>query len=258
MSINGRDLCLISWNVKGLNNTVKVNKVLSHLQELKGDLCFLQETHLRSSEISRIKKSWMGHYFHSRYSERARGAAIIIHRDTLFEPISSISDPNGRYIIVVGKLLNTPVVLASVYAPTWDDDKFFSKFFSDIPKFADHHLIIGGDFNQVQDIVLDRSSSKQTAITKSANALKLHAEQLGVLDPWRSKFPSSKAFSLFSHVHHTYTRIDFFLLDKRLLHNVLSCKYHSIVISDHAPTSVNINFPRGKTPIIQWRFNSLP
>lgn len=201
-----------------MNNIVKANKVISHLQELKGDICFLQETHLRKSEFSRIKKPWMGHLFHSRFSERTRGAAIIIHRDVAFEPSTVISDPNGRYVIALGKLQNSPVVLASIYAPTWDDDKFISKFFSNIPNLADHHIVIGGDFKQVQDTDLDRSSTKQSTLSKSADVLKFHANQLGLADPWRSMYPFKKAFSFFSHVHRSYTRIDFFLLDNYMTH----------------------------------------
>lgn len=256
MSVNGRNINFVSWNVKGMNNTVKASKVITHLQELKGDICFLQETHLRKSEFPRIKKPWMGHLFHSRFSERARGVAIIIHRDIAFEPSSVISDPNGRYVMALGKLQNSPVVLASVYSPNWDDDKFISNFFSNIPNFTDHHIIVGGDFNQVQDIDLDRSSNKQTTLSKSATALKFHANQLGLTDPWRTMYPSRKTFSFFSHVHRSYTRIDFFLLDNRLLHDVLSCEYHSIVISDHAPVSLHIHFSQGRPPTKFWRFNS--
>ena len=251
-----RNIRFISWNVKGMNSAIKANKVVNHLQHLKGDLCFLQETHLRTSDISRIKKPWMGHVFHSKFSERARGAAIIIHRDIAFEPATSIVDPNGRYVIVSGNLQGAPVVLASLYAPTWDDDKFMSKFFSSIPNVNDHFIIVGGDFNQVQNTELDRSSSNRSTAAKSAKVLKFHADQLGLTDPWRAKFPSSRVFSFFSHVHHSYSRIDFFLLDNKLLHNILSCDYHSIVISDHAPTSIDVNFPRGRPPTKTWRFNS--
>lgn len=254
--MNGRSIRLISWNVKGMNNNVKSNKVISHLQELKGDLFFLQETHLCKSESSRIKKPWMSHLFHSRFSERARGAAIIIHKDVAFEPSSVVSDPNGRYVMVLGKLQNTPVVLASIYAPTWDDDKFMSKILSSIPNAAGHHIIIGGDFNQVQDPDLDRSSTKQSSLSKAANMLKFHADQLGLSDPWRTMYPYTKAFSFFSHVHRSYSRIDFFLLDNRLLDNIQSCEYHSIVISDHSPVSLNINLSQGKLPVKPWRFNS--
>lgn len=35
-----------------------------------------------------------------------------------------------------------------------------------------------------------------------------------------------------------------------------SCHYHSIVISDHAPVSVDINFPNRAPPFRQWRLNS--
>lgn len=148
------------------------------------------------------------------------------------------------------------MVLASIYAPNWDDEKFISKFFASIPNLNDHQIIIGGDFNLVQNTELDRSSTKQFTISKSSKVLKFHTDQLGLTDPWRIKFPSSKTFSFFSHVHHTYSRIDFLLLDNKLLHNVLSCDYHSIVIFDHAPTSVEIRFPHGKLLSKFWRFDT--
>lgn len=47
----------ISWNVKGANQPTKINKIISHLQDLKGDIVFLQETHLHSGEIMHIKRS---------------------------------------------------------------------------------------------------------------------------------------------------------------------------------------------------------
>lgn len=132
---------------------------------------------------------------------RARGAAIIVHKDVAFEPSSVFSDPSGHYVMVLGKLQNTPVVLASIYAPTWDDDKFMSKMFSNIPNAADHHIIIGGVFNQFQDPDLDKSSTKQSSLSIAANMLKFHADQLGLSDLWRTMQPYTKAFSFFSHVH---------------------------------------------------------
>ena len=79
--------------------------------------------------------------------------------------------------------------------------------------------------------------------------------QLGLCDPWRSLNPTTKAFSFFSHIHRTYSRIDFFLADNRLLHWVNSGENHSIVITDHAPTSAVINFPNHSPPHIQWKLS---
>ena len=76
----------------------------------------------------------------------------------------------------------------------------FSFVFSNIPNAADYHIIIGGDFNQVQDPDLDRSSTKKSSLPKAANMLKFHADQLGLSDLWRSKHPYTKAFSLFFHM----------------------------------------------------------
>ncbi len=58
------------------------------------------------------------------FSSRARGVAILIHKDIYFNPSDVLADRNGRYIIVSGLLFNTPVVLANIYAPNFDDHNF--------------------------------------------------------------------------------------------------------------------------------------
>ena len=198
----------------------------------------------------------MSHLFHSKFTDKVRGAAIIIHRRVLFEPTEVIPDINGRFVIVSGVLQNTPVVFVSVYAPTWDDDQFFMRLFAKIPNADSHRIIIGGDFNLVQDVTLDRSFPTQTTLSKSAQVVMSYASQLGISDPWRFKNPQGRAFSFFSHVHHTFSRIDFFLLNNNLLDCVNACEYQPITISDHAPPTVDINFPRDTIPPALWKFSS--
>lgn len=198
----------------------------------------------------------MSHLFHSKFSHKARGAAIIIHKNVRFELTNSISDPNGRYVIVSPTLQNTPVILASIYAPNWDDGNFFVNLFAQIPNADNHRIIMAGDWNLVQDVSLDRSSLTQATLSNSAKVVLHNASRLGLSDPWRFINPQSRAFSFFSHRHHTFSRIDFFLLDNNLIHLVNLCVYHPIAISDHSPTSVDINFPLGMSPPPLWKFNS--
>lgn len=54
--------------------------------------------------------------------------------------------------------------------------------------------------------------------------------------------PLADNIPFFSHVHHTFTRIDYFLLDNRLLPNLVDCKYEAIVLADHAPVCLKIHF----------------
>lgn len=111
----------VSWNVKRINGTVKRGRV--HIQHLKGDIIFLQEPHFKSSDVSRIKSLWMDVIF---YSKISRGAAIIISKDVAFELSKVVKDPNGSVVAASGRLFNTRVILASIYAPVWDDVRFIT------------------------------------------------------------------------------------------------------------------------------------
>ena len=128
----------ISWNVKGLNGPIKRTRIFSHLKKLNVEVAFLQETHLTMANQVRLRKNWVGQTFHSAFNTKARGAAILIHKKLLFTPSKTISDPQGRFVIVASSLFNTPVVLISVYAPNWDDVDFINKLTSLIPNLNSH------------------------------------------------------------------------------------------------------------------------
>jgi len=66
--------------------------------------------------------------------------------------------------------------------------------------------------------------------------------EFAITDPWRFFNPTGKVYSFFSHVHHTFTRIDYFMVDDRLLPSLSSCSYEATVISDHAPVVMSIRF----------------
>ena len=109
----------------------------------------------------------------------------------------------------------------------------------------------------VMNPTLDRSNPRtlnQSSMSKSISDFML---QNGFVDAWRFHNSQTKAYSFFSQVHQSYSRIDYFFVDGSLLSKVTSSEYHSIVISDHAPLSLNIQLsgqPRFSSP---WRFNTL-
>lgn len=81
-------------------------------------------------------------------------------------------------------------------------------------------------------------------------------DKTGCVDPWRFVYPHKKEFSYFSHVHHTYSRMDFFFIDKTLLPAVKKVEYTAIVKSDHAPVSLNLLFSQNLTQRSPWRLNT--
>uniref|UniRef100_A0AAR2JMC4 exodeoxyribonuclease III n=1 Tax=Pygocentrus nattereri TaxID=42514 RepID=A0AAR2JMC4_PYGNA len=126
-SRKGLGLTFTSWNVRGVNDPVKRRKVLTHLKSLSSDVIFLQETHLKRDFHIRLRFNWVGQVYHSSFSAKARGVAILIRKGVLFKHHSTIADKQGRYIIVTGELQSIPVTLLNVYGPNYDSPDFFRK-----------------------------------------------------------------------------------------------------------------------------------
>ena len=245
-----------SWNVKGVNEAVKRSKVLSHLKSLKADIIFLQETHLKDNFHNKLRCRWVNKIFHSNFSAKARGVCILIKKGIPFQQTSTIADKNGRYIIVSGELYGNLTILLNIYGPNFDDPEFYRKVFALIPDNPDANLIIGGDLNLALDNYLDKSTSRNLKTCKAGEFIKIYMSNSNLLDIWRTLNPSGREYSFHSHVHNTYTRIDYFIIDGRMLPNVKCATYHNIIISDHCPVTFNVRICNQTRSEKYWRFDS--
>lgn len=59
---------LISWNVRGMNSSVKRGKIFKHLKSLKGDVYFLQETHIKKTDIRLLQPVLASQVYQSNFS----------------------------------------------------------------------------------------------------------------------------------------------------------------------------------------------
>ncbi len=251
----GSTLNLLSWNVRGLNSPVKRGKVYAHLKKLGAEIVFLQETHIKTTTKFSIKAPWMSQVYQSNFSTKARGVAIIIKKYVPFIHKQTIRDVNGRYLVVCGEINSLPITLVNVYGPNFDDPLFFENVFKIIPDFMHSQVIMAGDYNCVLNARLD-THPRRTITSKSAGVLSNYMQKLNLIDSWRVLHPSDHDFSFYSSVHKTYSRIDFFLIDSRLLQHVVSTEYHNRLLSDHAPVSLNLNikYSRGN---YSWKFDNM-
>lgn len=161
--------------------------------------------------------SWLvGQHFHSTFQAKARRISILINQNITFEHHNVISDTNSQSIIVSGKLYNAKVVFANVYTPNLDNVGFFEHFFSSLPDLSSYFLILGRDFNCWMNPVLDRSSSNPSLMSKSASLIQPFLSDYGIPDVWRCLNPYRRDYSFFSHVHHTFSRIDYCLVDNQV------------------------------------------
>lgn len=250
-----RDLTFTSWNTRGLNEPVKRGKILSHLKSIGSDIMFLQETHLKNNSHFRLKAKWIGAVYHSTFPCKSRGTAILIRRGIPFIHKNSITDKEGRYLIVVGELYNIHLTLVNLYAPNLDCPSFFKKVFALLPDISQTNLIIGGDFNTTLDPYLDRSSSRRVSKNNSSEFLNVYISNSNLVDIWRNLNPTGRDYSFYSPVHNSYSRIDYFLVDTKLAPFVLKTNYHNMGVSDHSPLSFSLYFEELDISYKTWRLH---
>lgn len=140
------------------------------------------------------------------------------------------------------------MTMLNIYAPNMENPGFFRKVFDMIPA-SSPNVIIGGDFNYHLDSTLDRLSTKPALSIASVQTLNDLLKARNMVDIRRLRHPTDRDSSFYSHVHKSYTRIDYFLISSELLPNFTNCTYHNILISDHGPVSLQLKSYSAHTEI---------
>ncbi len=171
-----------------------------------------------------------------------------------FQFPSMVTDTHGRYIIVSGSINSLPLTFLNVYGPNTADPNFYKKVFDLLPDGNNSNIVIGGDLNCYLDPYLDRLSTRPPPGIASVQVLNNFLKCRNLVDIWRIQHPADRDYSYYSHVHKSYSRIDYFLVDFQLISRVTETKYHSILISDHSPLTMSIDLSLPKQSY-SWRFN---
>ena len=213
---------------------------MTRVKQLKSTIIFLQESHLMSNDIIKVRRRWPGQVYSASFSTCSRGVITLIHKSLPFQVRESLSDPNGRYLILQGSLFGENLSMVNLYGPNDDCPKFFENLFLLLATLPGR-LLIGGDFNCTISPHLDRSSGIDTTHSQSRKILQYFIEELNLCDPWRRLFPNNREYSCYSNVSKGHSRIDYFLLSNNLFPRVTNCIYESITVSDHGPVSILYN-----------------
>lgn len=246
-------LNVLTYNVHGLNHPIKRKKIFSQLKKLQCSIALLQETHLSELEHKKLKREWVNQVYSASFGKK-RGVAILINKSLTFSTEKVIQDKLGRYVMIRGQIEGEEVFIVNVYAPNEYDENYFKDIANIIAENAKGIIILGGDFNAVQDGKLDRTPAEVGAQSKKTKTLNNMITELGLGDPWRHINPSMKDFTFFSNVHNSYSRIDFFCISQQHMYKVNDCSIETITLSDHAPVILHLDL--GKENVFKyWRMN---
>lgn len=118
MCENSTMIHIISLNAQGLRNKLKRGRLQQWLIQQKADIALIQETHFSADLSNYIKdefKEW--EIIHSYGSNTSKGCSVFISNTLLYTLIKTLSDTEGRYLLVNIELYNNIYSILNIYAP---------------------------------------------------------------------------------------------------------------------------------------------
>ena len=200
-------------NALGLNDIQKRNLFFNMLSKSDYNIFFLQETHASIQNVPLWSGEWQGPSYWNCATSQSRGVAILFKPNVNFKMENIIKDVNGRYLSITIQYECQKLQLSNLYAPNTlireENEAFFdfvqAQLRSDLPQ------IIGGDFNMVEDLDLDRKGgTKKEKHRWGLEALKQMKHDYNLVDIWRIQNPQKKCYSWHSFSQNIQSRLDRF------------------------------------------------
>lgn len=253
----GKSRTVISHNVNTLNIPEKRSKLLKELKKTKPSIVFLQETHFKGQNIPKLTDNNFTKVFHATNPlAKTKGTSIFLNKNSPFELISQLTDPEGRYIFLKGTWEGSPVTLANVYFPNKSHITFCNKIISELKWFAEGCIILGSDFNIPLSLTQDTSNGHTHVSYRILKRIKMLLQSLMLVDSWRLLHPSGKDFSFSSPPHKNYSRIDLIFISQRNLNTLSNAEIGIIALSDYSPVAVTLTLGPIQKPPFNWRLNA--
>lgn len=113
-----------------------------------------------------------------------------------------LRDPRGRFIFVQCCIDDKPYTLASIYVPNSGQLDFLKSTFALLQSFQVGDLLVGGDFNLVPDVSLDKSGGRKKCIRRQAqrsgcSLFQSLLKSFNLIDIWRQLYPLARQYTFF-------------------------------------------------------------
>ena len=204
---------IVTLNTRGLRNNMKLKEVLTWLQLREAKLIFLQETRTISESEYVWRQAWEESLFFSHGTSNSKGTCILIHKSLPFTVYKSIQDKDGRYVIIDAEINGLRLTLCNIYGPNEDNADFYIEVIQHVESLPNDDRIIGGDFNLVLNILIDKKSGTMNTNKKSQIWINNWMEETELVEIWRFQHPDSRKYTWCRrNPSPVFCRLDFFLV----------------------------------------------
>ena len=115
-------LSIITLNVNGLNAPIKRNRIAEWIRKHDPHICCLQETHLRTKDLHRLKVKGWTQIFQANGQGKKAAVAILIPDKIDFKRRAIKEDPESNFIILKGRIHQEDINIVNIYVgnhPSW-------------------------------------------------------------------------------------------------------------------------------------------
>ena len=257
-------LKLASYNVRGLRDNAKRNKVFGYLKNKNYDIILLQETHCEKNGQQKWEADWDGKIYHNFGTNRSKGAAVLINKNITsnddYTITSKHDETDGRQVMIELKYNNQEYIIICIYAPNIPDERktFFKRLNNKIKSITSNtetNILMGGDFNCVMNNRKDR-----TNITKNHDPGQTEIHELlethNLEDIWRRRNPEKASYTWNGGlIRANKSRIDYWLISKSNNAKVNDANIIDPPFSDHSLIDLTIKSSNNDRGPGVWMMN---
>ena len=140
-------LSLVTLNVNGSNAPIKRHRVAEWIRKHDPHVCCLQQTHLRTKDLHRLKVKGQKQIFRANGQENKARVPLLISDKIDFKRRTRERDPEGHFIILKGRIHQEDINIVNIYEPNIGAHKYIRKILEDFKKDIHSDTIIVGNFN---------------------------------------------------------------------------------------------------------------
>ena len=240
-----------TFNVKGLNDSSKRKQLFHWLKLNKYSICLLQELHCQEHTYDIWEKEWGGEIFLSGNSSNSMGVGILVNLEFTFTFKEYTNIIEGRMHFIKLLFKEKEYIFLNMYAPNNATENY--NFLNKIEEFVisndSNTIIVGGDFNTVVDIDMDKKNGNLNNNKRNRDKLNNILQNNDINDIWRILNPNTKHYTWHSNTKPTiFCRLDYLLVSSNLVNKITKSNITTGFRSDHSLVYFNIiidNQPRG-------------
>ena len=191
MALN-KYLLIIALNANGLNAPIKRHRVAEWIRKHDPHICCLQETHLKTKDLHRLKvKKWKKYSKHmdmenkTKQQNKTKNRVAVLVSDKI-DLKSKARYREEHFMILKGRIHQENITIVNIYAPNVGSHKHIRMIWEGCKKDIESNTHIVEDFNTPLSTA-DRCSKKR--INKDIVALNNTLSQIQFIDIYRIFHP---------------------------------------------------------------------